>query len=148
MRFQLTFSSAFPTHVCTVCEEQLQNAHRIQQKFKKIDEFWHRRNIPFASVILNDPSAEFEVKLEPLECEVENVIDHFRPDALESNEMEAPPPLLSNCIELRIEKIKKINETNATSMADDLSSAFFCYMCDRSKFNEAFLSYKLIILFS
>lgn len=137
----MTFSSAYPIHVCKVCEEQLQIAQHIQKKFLKIDEFWRGKGISFATVILNEPSAEFEIKQEPLECDVENDTDYIPPNVIESNEMESQ----SNCIELRIEKVKKIKETKVNSKAVDQSPTFFCYKCNRSKFKELFVCCIILI---
>lgn len=127
---QLTFSSAFPIYVCILCEEQLQIARGIQKKFLKIDEYWRGKSISFATVILKDPAAQFEIKHEPPEYEVENVTDYVQPDVIAYNETEASSP--SNCIELRIEKVKNINEIMGTSKVSEQSSSFFCYICDRS----------------
>lgn len=81
-----------------MCEEKLRKAHDIQQRFRQIDEYWHGKCVgrndqsPFATVILDNPSTELDIKLEPAEYVIENEGECVQNDDIKSIETEEQPP--------------------------------------------------------
>lgn len=112
---------------------QLGIVDEILQKFRNIDEYWrtnrndHKDSAaqPFALVIAENTLEEPEVKIELLEIETENSTDFFH-DITKPEEIN----VTSKFIGLHIEKVE--------SVVPELSSLYYCYVCEQSKLNLCF----------
>lgn len=108
---------------------QLGIVDEILQKFRNIDEYWRaNRNDdkdnaskPFALVIAENTLEAPEVKIESFENETDNSVDIFHQDITNAEERNVS----TKYIELHIEKVE--------SVVSEISSHYYCYICEQSK---------------
>lgn len=108
---------------------QLGIVDEILQKFRNIDEFWRAKKNkskenaikPFALVSAEKTLEESEVKMELFESEAYNSGDNFDQENADENKESL------KFIELHIEKVE--------SLVPEISSIYYCYICERSKWH-------------